>query len=88
MSFEIPKIDFPEEVQKSSELLFEERPIVGEVKNPHRNATKIERGPAFHEKKEKNTKNNSGGKAGLKAKKYKKPQKRGDKRQNLKSKRK
>lgn len=88
MSFEIPKIDFPIEVQKSSELLSEERPIIGEVKNPHRNVTKVERGPAFHEKKEKNTKNNSGGKAGLKAKKYKKPQKRGDKRQNLKSKRK
>jgi ATP-dependent RNA helicase RhlE len=88
MSFEIPKIDFPEEVQKSSELLPEERPVVGDVKNPHRNATKVERGPAFHEKKDKNTKNNSGGKAGLKAKKYKKPQKRGDKIQNLKSKRK
>ena len=88
MSFEIPEIDFPLEVPKSSEMLPEERPVVGEVKNPHRNVTKVERGPAFHEKKEKNTKNNSGGKAGLKAKKYKKPQKRGDKRQNLKSKRK
>ncbi|MCK5028820.1 MAG: DEAD/DEAH box helicase [Bacteroidales bacterium] len=87
MSFEIPMIDFPEEVQISSELLPEERPVIGEVKNPHRNATKVERGPAFHEKKEKNIKSNSGNKAGLKGKKYKKPQKRGDKRQNLKSKR-
>jgi ATP-dependent RNA helicase RhlE len=88
MSFKIPMIDFPEEVQRSSELLPEERPIVGDVKNPHRNVTKVERGPAFTEKKEKNRKFNSGNKAGLKAKKYKKPQKRGDKRQNLKSKRK
>ena len=88
MSVEIPMIDFPEEVQRSSELLFEERPTVGDAINPHRNATKVERGPAFHEKKEKNVRVNSGNKGGLKAKKYKKPQKRGDKRQNLKSKRK
>jgi len=88
MSVEIPMIDFPEEVQRSSELLPEERPVIGDVKNPHRNATKVERGPAFHEKKEKNVRINSGNKGGLKAKKYKKPQKRGDKRQNLKSKRK
>jgi len=88
MSVEIPMIDFPEEVQRSSELLPEERPVIGDVKNPHRNATKVERGPAFHEKKEKNVRINSGNKGGLKAKKYKKPQKRGDKRLNLKSKRK
>ncbi len=87
MLMDIPVIDFPEEVQKSKELLPEERPIVGDTKNPHRNVKKKERGPAFHEKKEKNKRRNSGGKAGLTAKKYKKPQKRGDKIQNRKSKR-
>lgn len=88
MSYSIPVIDFPEEVQKSKELLPEERPLIGEVKNPHRNVTKVERGPAFHEKKDKNKKINSGGKGGLKRSKYKKPQKRGDKIQNKRSKRK
>ncbi|MDA3953024.1 MAG: DEAD/DEAH box helicase [Bacteroidales bacterium] len=86
MSLEIPVLEFPEDVQRSSELLPEERPVIGDVKNSHRNVKVEDRGPAFHEKKLENTKTNQGGSYLRKAKKYKKPQKRGDKRQNLKSK--
>lgn len=88
MSLEIPVIDFPEEVLKSSELLAEERPVVGDVKNHNRNTTEVVRGPAFHEKKLENTKVNQGGSYLRKAKKYKKSQTRGDKIQNMRSKKK
>ena len=88
MSFEIPVIDFPEEVEISNELIPEERPQIGEVKNPHRNLTIEERGPAFHEKKEKNKKINQGGSYLRKGKKYKKPQTRGDKNFNRRNKKK
>ncbi|PLX16951.1 MAG: DEAD/DEAH box helicase [Marinilabiliales bacterium] len=86
MSFKIPVLDFPEEVEISNELIREERPQIIDLKNHNRNLSKVVRGPSFHEKSEKNRKNNSGGKAGLTRKKYKKPQKRGDKIQNLRSK--
>lgn len=88
MSHEIPVIDFPEEVLGSSELLPEERPVVGDVKNHNRNTTEVVRGPAFHEKKLENTKVNQGGSYLRKAKKYKKSQTRGDKIQNRRSKKK
>ena len=86
MSFKIPVLDFPEEVEISQELISEERPQISDLKHHNRNLSKVVRGPSFHEKSEKNLKNNSGGKAGLTRKKYKKPQKRGDKIQNQRSK--
>ena len=88
MSYEIPIVDFPIEVEISNELLPEEHPQIGEVKNPHRNLTIEERGPAFHEKKEKNKKTNQGGSYLRKGKKYKKPQTRGDKNFNRRNKKK
>lgn len=86
MAVKIPVIDFPSEVEISNELLPEERPQIGEVKNPHRNVTKIVRGEAFHEKKEKNKKINQGGSYLRKGKKYKKRQTRGDKNFNQRNK--
>lgn len=89
MSLKIPVIDFPDEVQVSKELIPEERPQILDLKNPNRNFSKVERGPAFHEKSEKNKKTNQGGSyRRILAKKYKKPQKRGDKIQNMRSKKK
>ena len=88
MTYEIPIIDFPQEVEISKELLPEEHPQIGEVKNPHRNVTKVVRGPAFHEKKEKNKKTNQGGSYLRKGKKYKKRQTRGDKNFNQRNKKK
>lgn len=80
MDYQIPLSDFPKEVQISHKLLDEERPkIVDVVKTK---STKDERGPAFHEKKEKNKKTNQGGSYLRKMKVYKKPKTRGDKTQN------
>ena len=84
MDSKIPLLDFPEEVVKSSQLTPEERPR--DLKNPNRNFKKDERGPAFHEKKEKNKKTNQGGSYLRKKKKYKKPKTRGDKKMNQKRK--
>ncbi|MCK5169401.1 MAG: hypothetical protein KAQ75_05945, partial [Bacteroidales bacterium] len=61
---------------------------IGEVKNPHRNLGTEVRGPAFHEKKLKNTKTNQGGSYLRKGKKYKKQQTRGDKIFNQRNKKK
>ena len=88
MSSKIPEVNFPQEVEISEELIKEERPQIIDLKNHNRNTATVARGPAFHEKKEKNMKSGSGGKAGLTGKKYKKPQKRGDKIQNLRRKKK
>jgi len=86
MSSKIPVLDFPKEVEISQELIPEERPQVIDSKNHNRNSSNVVRGPSFHEKSKKNIKKNSGGKAGLTRKKYKKPQKKGDKIQNLRGK--
>ena len=89
MSYSIPEKDFPKEVEVSSQLTPDERPKVVELVNHNRNVKKNLAGPSVHEKKEKNKKINQGGsyKREL-AKKYKKPQKRGDKIQNKRSKKK
>lgn len=88
MAYEIPKIEFPEDVPVSIDLLPEERTTF-QQKNPNRNHKKAEEGGgAFHEKSDKNKKTNQG--SGYKQKmtrKYKKPKTRGDKRQNAKKKR-
>ena len=83
MDYEIPVLDFPEEVEISKELTPEERPRIIEISNKHRLPGEDTRGPAFHEKKEKNKKTNRGGSYLRKMKTYKKPQKRGDKIANL-----
>lgn len=80
MSFKIPLIGFPEEVEISTQKTPEERATSGDTKNPHRNEKKVEFAPGFHEKKKKNKKTNQGGsyKREL-ASKYKKPKTKGDK---------
>lgn len=87
MKMEIPVTGFPVEVPISNELLADEKDKIVE-KNPHRNKNEEVRGPAFHEKKEKNKKTNQGGSYLRKAKKYKKRQTRGDKNFNQRNKKK
>ncbi|MCK5401141.1 MAG: DEAD/DEAH box helicase [Flavobacteriaceae bacterium] len=90
MQMQIPLIDFPEDVEVSTELIEEERPKIIEHYNPtKRKLDKDAPGPAFHEKKDKNKKENLGGSYKFKiAKKYKKPKTRGDKNYNKRNKRK
>ncbi|MFC4722073.1 DEAD/DEAH box helicase [Geojedonia litorea] len=79
---------FPEDVAISTELIEEERPQVLEPNNPHKRK-KDAIGPAFHEKKDKNKKENLGGSYRREiAKKYKKPKTRGDKNYNKRNKKK
>jgi len=83
MKKKIDILEVPEQVERSVELLPEERLRSGKHKNPNRNLKKREGGGAFHEKKDKNKKVNLGGKYRRELKKkYKKPQKRGDKIKN------
>ena len=78
MSRTISISEFPEEVEVSKELTPEERPKEVEI-NLGAKVTKSDNG-AFHEKKAKNKKVNEGGSYKKEiAKKYKKPQTRGDK---------
>jgi ATP-dependent RNA helicase RhlE len=80
MNYEIPLMDFPDEVDISNQKTPEEREIAGDNKNPFRNEKKLILAPGFHEKKAKNKKTNQGGsyKREL-ALKYKKPKTKGDK---------
>lgn len=88
MDYQIPQLEFPEEVEVSTQLLPEEQPTFKQ-KNPNRNFKQVEKEGAFHEKKAKNKKVNLGGKYRRTiGKKYKKPKTRGDKRQNRKKKKK
>ena len=85
MSYQIPLIDFPEEVAISKELTPEERPKSAAGKNPGRNKKISVSGPNTHEKKDKNKKMNQGGSYRRElAQKYKKPKTRGDKKKNRK----
>ncbi len=89
MGMQIEQIPFPESVEVATNLLPEERPSLVNEKDPDRNARKHLSGPSFHEKKDKNKKTNEGGSYRRElAKKYKKPQRRGDKIQNLRAKKK
>ncbi|WP_166964277.1 DEAD/DEAH box helicase [Yeosuana marina] len=86
MNKKIDLIEFPESVDISDELIEEERPKIKERNNPIKKETV---GPAFHEKKESNQKENLGGSYKFKiAEKYKKPKTRGDKNYNKRNKRK
>ncbi len=87
MKMTIPKIDFPEDVEISTELIEEERPQIKEHYNPIKRTDENMPGPAFHEKKDKNKKENLGGSYKFKiAAKYKKPKTRGDKNYNKRKK--
>lgn len=90
MHIHIPVLDLPETVEISNELIEEERPQLKEPNNPHKRKTDENApGPAFHEKSEKNQKENLGGSYKFKiAQKYKKPKTRGDKNYNRRNKRK
>ncbi len=84
MDLEIEALDFPAEVEVSERLTFDEQPQVIEINNPH-NMEEV--GPAFHEKKEKNLKENQGGSyKRIIKQKYKKPKTRGDKNYNKRNK--
>jgi len=88
MDYKIPSVEMPEQVEVIDQLIPEERERIKE-NNHYRNSKKEEAGPSFHEKKEKNLLENQGGSYRKKLeKKHKKPQRRGDKIQNMKSKKK
>ncbi len=87
MNMQIPVLEFPEDVEVSDQLIEEERPQIKERNNPDRKPEDV--GPAFHEKSEKNKKENLGGSYKFKiAAKYKKPKTRGDKNYNKRNKKK
>ncbi len=90
MKMKIPLLEFPTEVEISTELIEEERPQIKERNNPHkRKKDEDAPGEAFHEKSEKNSKVNLGGSYKFKiAAKYKKPKTKGDKNYNKRNKRK
>ncbi|MFD2917921.1 DEAD/DEAH box helicase [Psychroserpens luteus] len=87
MDMKIKLLDFPEGVEVSGELIEEERPQIREHNNPIKQRDLDAPGPAFHEKKDKNKKENLGGSYKFKiAAKYKKPKTRGDKNYNKRNK--
>ncbi|MEP5254646.1 DEAD/DEAH box helicase [Winogradskyella rapida] len=89
MQMKIETLEIPEEVTISTELIEEERPQIRERNNPTKRRDEDAPGPAFHEKKEKNKKENLGGSYKFKiAAKYKKPKTRGDKNYNKRNKKK
>ncbi len=83
MQMKIETLSIPEDVEISAELIEEERPQIREHNNPIKKRDEDAPGPAFHEKSEKNSKENLGGSYKFKmAAKYKKPKTRGDKNYN------
>jgi len=87
MQMKIETLEIPEVVEISTELIEEERPQMKEPYNPHKTRDEDAPGPAFHEKKDKNKKENLGGSYKfIIAKKYKKPKTRGDKNYNRRNK--
>lgn len=89
MGMEIPILELPKMVEISTELVEEERPQIREHNNPTKRRDEDAPGPAFHEKKDKNKKENLGGKYRREiVKKYKKPKTKGDKNANRRRKRK
>ncbi|RAJ17182.1 DEAD/DEAH box helicase [Olleya aquimaris] len=89
MQMEIPKLEIPEGVEISEELIEEERTVIKERNNPIKRKDDDAPGPAYHEKSAKNSKENLGGSYKFKiAAKYKKPKTRGDKNYNKRNKKK
>lgn len=87
MSYQIQMIEFPSDVEISKELIPDEMPKIHD--DELRDTVKLIKPTSFHEKKEKNLKENQGGsyRRDL-AKKYHKPLTRGDKNYNLRNKKK
>ncbi len=76
----IPLVELPVEVEIATQLAPEEQPIILEANNPLRTSGDDVPGPSFHEKSEKNKKQNLGGSyKRIIKEKYKKPKTRGDK---------
>ena len=68
MEYDIPQLEFPNEVKVSKQLTLDEQPRIIE-KNPHKKKTHVA-GPSFHDKKDKNKKDyNLGGGQKIKIKK-------------------
>lgn len=89
MQMEIETLQIPEHIEVSKELIPEERDVIKEHYNPTKRRDEDAPGPAFHEKKDKNKKENLGGSYKFKiAAKYKKPKTRGDKNYNKRNKKK
>jgi ATP-dependent RNA helicase RhlE len=89
MNLKIPVIEMPSEIEISKRLTPEEQPEIIEINNPHKASVMEEKGASFHEKSEKNSKENLGGSyRRIIKKKYKKPKTRGDKNYNKRNKRK
>lgn len=87
MNLKVPRETLPEEVEISHQLIPEEQPKGMEIYNPQKIKDEDAPGPAFHEKKTKNKKENLGGSYRREiAKKYKKPKTRGDKNYNKRNK--
>lgn len=87
MQMQVETIAIPDTVEISTELIEEERPQIRERNNPIKRRDEDAPGPAFHEKSEKNSKENLGGSYKFKiAAKYKKPKTRGDKNYNRRNK--
>lgn len=86
MEVQIPLLEMPSEVEISKQLTYEEKPIHREGNNP---LNLEDSGKGFHEKSDKNKKENLGGsyKRTIK-KKYKKPKTKGDKNFNRRNKKK
>lgn len=79
MSLQIDLLELPEAVEVATELTFDEQPKHRERDNPL-NINEEERGSSFHEKADKNKKQNQGGSyKRIIKKKYSKPKTRGDK---------
>lgn len=89
MHMSIELLDLPQNLEISDQLIADERPQIKERHNPLKQNSDEATGPAFHEKKDKNKKENLGGSYRRDiAKKYKKPKTRGDKNYNKRNKRK
>tara|TARA_R110000850_G_scaffold109659_1_gene222739 strand:+ start:8641 stop:9999 length:1359 start_codon:yes stop_codon:yes gene_type:complete len=91
MQLEVTRLPLPENLEISEKLTYEERPVIKEINNPGKRNKNDEDapGPAFHDKKDKNKKENLGGSYRREiAKKYKKPLTKGDKNYNRRNKKK
>ena len=86
MNYEIPLLEFPEDVEISDTLIEEERPKEDREISKNRTSLEYVPGPAFHNKKEKNKKTNQGGSYQREmAKKYKKPKSKGNRQSSKKN---
>lgn len=87
MSYQIKILELPAEVKIATQLTYDEQPKHVERENPLK-LNEDERGTSFHEKSDKNKKQNQGGSyRRIIEKKYKKPKTRGDKNYGKKRKR-